>query len=73
MGDYDRASISLNPSLGSLLICQEVCELSKLAIEKGKETPGGFLMRSGRAIPLGDLPVNVFAMTGHRNDFGWQE
>jgi uroporphyrinogen decarboxylase len=52
---------------------QEVYELCRTAIEKGKRFPGGFLLGTGCDIPVASPPVNVFAMTRAVNDFGWYE
>jgi len=45
---------------------RQVYELSKIAIEKGRKAPGGFILAPGC-----ELPVNVFAMTKAVNGFGW--
>lgn len=52
---------------------QQVYELSKVTIEKGKRAPGGFILGPGCAIPPGSPPVNVFSMTKAVNDFGWYD
>ena len=51
---------------------QQVYELSRTALEKGKNLPGGFVLGPGCHI-LAAPPVNVFAMTKAVNDFGWYE
>ena len=52
---------------------QQVYELSKIAIEKGKRAPGGFILGPGCGLPAASPPVNVFAMTKAVDDFGWYE
>ena len=51
----------------------QIYELSRIAIEKGKKAPGGFILGPGCGLPPGAPPVNVFAMTKAVNDFGWYE
>lgn len=49
---------------------QQVYELSRLALGKGKKVPGGFILGPGCHL-LAAPPANVFAMTKAVNDFGW--
>lgn len=51
---------------------QQVYDLCKVAIEKGKKAPGGFILGQGCHL-LAAPPVNVFAMTRAINDFGWYD
>jgi len=51
---------------------QQVYELCKSAIKKGKKAPGGFILGPGCGL-LAAPPVNVFAITKAVNDFGWYE
>ena len=51
---------------------QQIYELSRIAIEKGKKAPRGFILGPGCAL-LGGTAVNVFAMTKAVYDFGWYE
>jgi len=51
---------------------QQIYELSKIAIEKGKKAPGGFILGPGCGL-LAAPPVNVFSMTRAVDDFGWYE
>jgi uroporphyrinogen decarboxylase len=51
---------------------QQVYELSKIAIEKGKKAPGGFMLGPGCHLLMAP-PVNVFAVTKAVNDLGWYE
>jgi len=52
---------------------EEVYELCRIAIEKGKKCPGGFILAPGCELPITSPPVNVFQMTKAVNDFGWYE
>lgn len=52
---------------------QQVYELSRIAIEKGKKIDGGFMLAPGCEMPIWSPPVNVFAMTKAVDDFGWYE
>jgi len=48
----------------------EVYELCRLAIEKGKKIPGGFILAPGCGMPPKAPPYNVWMMTKAVNDFG---
>lgn len=52
---------------------QRIYDLAKIAIQKGKKAPGGFILSQGCELPPSSPPVNVFAMTKAVNDFGWYE
>lgn len=52
---------------------QDVYELSRIAIKKGKKASGGFVLGTGCVLPKAAPPLNVFAMTRAVNDFGWYE
>ncbi len=52
---------------------EQVYELCRIAIEKGKQAPGGFILGPGCGLPVHCPPVNVYAMTRAVNDFGWYE
>jgi uroporphyrinogen decarboxylase len=50
---------------------QQVYDLCRTAIEKGKKAPGGFILGPGCGLPIYSPPVNVYALTKAVNDFGW--
>ena len=50
---------------------QQVYDLCRTAIEKGRKAPGGFILGPGCGLPVLCPPVNVYAMTKAVNDFGW--
>jgi uroporphyrinogen decarboxylase len=52
---------------------EQVYELCRIAIEKGKRAPGGFILGPGCGLPPFAPAVNVFAMTKAVHDFGWYE
>jgi len=52
---------------------EQVYELSRLAIEKGKKISGGFILGPGCGLPVMAPPVNVWAMTKAAHDFGWYD
>lgn len=52
---------------------EEVYELSRISIEKGKKHPGGFVLSSGCSLPPKAPPYNVWVMRKAINDFGWYE
>ena len=52
---------------------QQVYELCRVAIEKGKKAPGGFILGTGCGLPAMSPPINAFALTRAINDFGWYE
>lgn len=52
---------------------EEIYELCKVAIEKGKRTEGGFVIGPGCGLPPLSVPANVYAMTKAVNDYGWYE
>lgn len=52
---------------------QQVYELSKICIEKGKKCPGGFILAPGCELPPRAPTENVWMMTKAVNDFGWYE
>lgn len=52
---------------------QEVYDLSRIVIEKGKKASGGFIFAPGCELPPMSPPVNVYQMTKAVNDFGWYD
>ncbi len=52
---------------------EEVYELSRICIEKGKRHPGGFALAPGCELPPMAPPCNVWMMRKAINDFGWYE
>ncbi len=52
---------------------EEVYELSRICIEKGKKHPGGFALAPGCELPPMAPPYNVWMMRKAINDFGWYD
>ena len=52
---------------------QDVYELARIVIEKGKKCPGGFALSPGCDLPPKSPPLNVWMMTKALNDFGWYD
>jgi uroporphyrinogen decarboxylase len=50
---------------------EEVYELSRICIEKGKKHPAGFILAPGCEMPAKAPPYNVWMMRKAINDFGW--
>ena len=64
---------NVEPTVIQMGTPQQVYDLTKTAIEKGKKAPGGFVLSAGCELPPLSPPANVFAMTRAVNDFGWYE
>jgi len=52
---------------------EQVYELCRICIEKGKQHPGGFALAPGCELPPMAPPYNVWMMRKAINDFGWYE
>jgi uroporphyrinogen decarboxylase len=52
---------------------EEVYELSRICIEKGKKHRAGFILAPGCEMPANAPPYNVWMMRKAINDFGWYE
>jgi uroporphyrinogen decarboxylase len=50
---------------------EQVYELSRICIEKGKKHPGGFVLGPGCELSPKSPPYNVWTMRKAINDFGW--
>jgi len=50
---------------------EKVYELCKIALNKGKKLPGGFVLAPGCGLPPFSLPDNLYAMSRAVHDFGW--
>ncbi len=51
----------------------EVYELCRVAIEKGKKCPGGYMLMAGCEVPVMSPPYNIWIMRKAINDFGWYD
>lgn len=52
---------------------QQVYELTRIAIEKGKNAPRGFFLMPGCELPIMSPPYNVYTMMKAINDFGFYD
>lgn len=73
LGDRSVLMGNLNTSLIQSGTPQQVYELSKQCIEKGKYAPRGFILAPGCELPPLAPPGNVWAMKKAINDFGGYE
>lgn len=64
---------NVDPAVLQMGTPQQVYDLTKKVIEKGKKASGGFVLSAGCELPPLSPPANVFAMTKAVNDFGWYE
>jgi uroporphyrinogen decarboxylase len=64
---------NIEPALIQSGTSQQVYELSRICIEKGKKIPGGFILSSGCELSPKGPAYNVWMMTKAMNDFGWYE
>ncbi len=62
---------NIEPAIIQTGTAQQVYELCRIAIEKGKKSPGGFILGPGCELPAMAPPYNVYVMTKAINDFGW--
>ena len=52
---------------------EEVYEMARECIEKGKKCPGGFILAPGCELPPMSPPYNVWMLRKAVNDFGWYD
>ena len=64
---------NIEPAIMQVGTPMQVYALSRIAIEKGRKAPGGFILGPSCTLPPFAPPVNVFAMARAVNDFGWYE
>ena len=62
---------NVEPAVIQMGTPQQVYELTRSVIDKGKRIPGGFILSAGCELPPFAPSANVFAMTKAVNDFGW--
>jgi uroporphyrinogen decarboxylase len=80
--DLDRASEyfpndiivgNVEPAVIHIGKPEEIYELSRICIEKGKKHAGGYALSPGCELPPLSPPYNVWTMRKAINDFGWYE
>jgi len=62
---------NIEPALFQTAKPQQVYDLCRITIEKGKKIPGGFILAPGCGMPPRAPSYNVWMMTKAVNDFGW--
>ena len=66
LGNVEPAAIQMGTP-------EQVYELSRMCIEKGKKHPAGFVLGPGCELAAKAPPYNVWMMRKAINDFGWYE
>ena len=64
---------NLHPPTLHLGTGEEVYELCRICIEKGKKAPGGFMLAAGCSISPLTPPYNYWVMQKALDDFGWYD
>ncbi|MBW1737113.1 MAG: hypothetical protein JRJ69_06020 [Deltaproteobacteria bacterium] len=62
---------NVEPAVIQMGTPQQVYELTRTVIEKGRKIAGRFILSAGCELPPFAPSANVFAMTKAVNDFGW--
>lgn len=62
---------NVEPTVIQMGTPEEVYELTRICIEKGKRHPGGFMLAPGCELPPNAPPHNVWMMMKAVDDFGW--
>jgi uroporphyrinogen decarboxylase len=73
LGDRNIIMGNINPTIIQSGRPEEVYELCRLAIEKGKKATRGFILMSGCEVPAKAPPYNIWIMRKAVSDFGWYE
>lgn len=64
---------NIDPVIFQIGTPQQIYDLAKKTIEKGKSCPGGFILSAGCSMPINPPPVNIYAMTKAVHDYGWYQ
>lgn len=62
---------NIEPAIIQTRTMQQVYELARTTLEKGKRISGGFILSAGCELPIAAPAANVFAITKAVDDFGW--
>jgi len=73
LGDTCIIAGNVNTSVIQTGTPQQVYELCKQCLEKGKQAPRGYALMAGCEIPAMAPPYNVYMMRKAINDFGWYD
>jgi uroporphyrinogen decarboxylase len=71
LGDNVIIFGNIEPALIMTGTPEQVYEKCRIAIEKGKKAPRGFVLMAGCEVPVFTPPINLWAMRKAINDFGW--
>ncbi len=71
LGDRCIIAGNINTSALQAGTPQQVYELCRQAIEKGKRAPNGFVLMPGCEVPAMAPPINIYMMRKAINDCGW--
>ena len=72
-GDKHAIAGNIEPRVIQEMTHKEVYELCKIAIEKAKLAPSGYLLMAGCEVPVQAPPYNIFAMKKAIMDFGFYD
>jgi uroporphyrinogen decarboxylase len=72
-GDTCTIAGNIEPAIIQTGTPQEIYELCRQAIEKGKRAPRGYALMQGCEVPVNTPPYNLYAMKKAIDDFGWYE
>ena len=64
---------NIEPAIIQTATPEEVYELTRKVIEKGKKCPGGFMLAPGCELPPRAPEENLWAIMQAVSDFGWYE
>jgi uroporphyrinogen decarboxylase len=70
-GDTCIIAGNIEPAIIQTGTPQEIYELCRQAIEKGKRTPRGYALMQGCEVPVNTPPYNLYTMKKAVDDFGW--
>ena len=70
-GDTCIIAGNIEPAILQTGTSQEIHELCRQAIEKGKHAPRGYALMQGCEVPVNTPPYNLYTMKKAIDDFGW--
>ncbi|MFC1995832.1 uroporphyrinogen decarboxylase family protein [Chloroflexota bacterium] len=62
---------NVEPAIIQSGTADQVYELCRIAIDKGRKCPGGFVLMGGCEVPVMAPPYNIWIMRKAIDDFGW--
>jgi uroporphyrinogen decarboxylase len=72
-GDKCAIAGNIEPALLQTRTPDEIYELCRSAIAKGKHAPHGYALMPGCEVPVNTAPDNLYAMKKAIDEFGWYE